>query len=403
MPASPRRVTSEDINNPRPIYVVWEITLRCDHSCSHCGSRAELARPDELNIDELLEVADQLVRLGTKEVTLIGGEAYLRSDVYRLVEHLSKSGIYVSIQTGGLGLSDRRLDKFRAAGLNGIGVSIDGPEHAHDLLRDRVGSWQAGMAAIRRAAKVGMAVTSNTQLNQMTFPHLKETADFLDDAGVMAWRVQVTVPMGRAADRPEWLLQPWQIVPAIDELAALKTERLQYAHDNGISPSSVMNITLGNNVGYYGPHEHLLRSSPGKSAKVWYGCQAGRFTLGIESDGRIKGCPSLPTAPYIGGNVRDLSVEEIWNNTPELRFVRDRDLSELWGFCKTCYYSEICRGGCSFTTHCFLGQRGNNPICYHRVTELEKKGIRERFVQVEAAEGIPYDFGRFEILEEAMK
>ena len=26
-------------------------------------------------------------------------------------------------------------------------------------------------------------------------------------------------PDGRAADRPEWLLQPWQIVPVMDELA----------------------------------------------------------------------------------------------------------------------------------------------------------------------------------------
>ena len=88
-------------------------------------------------------------------------------------------------------------------------------------------------------------------------------------------------------------------------------------------------------------------------SRVWNGCQAGRFTLGIESDGRIKGCPSLPTAPYIGGNIRDLTLEQIWNDTPELRFVRDRDTQELWGHCKTCYYAEICRGGCSFTTHCF--------------------------------------------------
>ena len=96
-------------------------------------------------------------------------------------------------------------------------------------------------------------------------------------------------------------------------------------------------------MGYYGPHEHLLRSTPGKKAKVRYGCQAGRFTNGIESDWRIKGCPSLPTAPYIGGNIRDLTLEELWNDTPELRFVRDRDTSELWGHCKGCYYADVCR------------------------------------------------------------
>ena len=56
--------------------------------------------------------------------------------------------------------------------------------------------------------------------------------------------------------------------------------------------------------------------------------------------------------------------------------------------------------GCSFTTHCTLGRRGNNPFCYHRANELKKVGLRERLKQVEAADGQPYDFGRFEIIEE---
>ena len=186
----------------------------------------------------------------------------------------------------------------------------------------------------------------------------------------------------------------------MDELAEIKTEILMDAHNRGIPPQKVMNVTMGNNVGYYGPHEHLLRSSPGVVAKAWHGCQAGKFTLGIESDGNIKGCPSLPTAPYIGGNIRDLTLEQLWNDTPELRFVRDRDTKELWGHCKSCYYAEVCRAGCSFTTHCFLGKRGNNPLCYYRAAKLKKQGIRERFVQVEKSEGNPYDFGRFELIEE---
>ena len=166
--ASPRQITQDDFNRPRPIYVVWEITLRCDHACAHCGSRAELARPDELSTEEMFDVVDQFERLGTREVTLIGGEAYLRSDVYDLVKYISQKGIYVAIQTGGLGLTERRLKKLVDAGLKGIGVSIDGPEAVHDIQRDRVGSWKAGMAAIQRAKAAGLVVTSNTQLNQLT-------------------------------------------------------------------------------------------------------------------------------------------------------------------------------------------------------------------------------------------
>ena len=43
------------------------------------------------------------------------------------------------------------------------------------------------------------------------------------------------------------------------------------------------------------------------------------------------------------------------------------------------------------------GKPGNNPFCYHRVTQLRRKGVRERLVPVERAPGKPYDHGRFEI------
>ena len=69
----------------RPIYAVWEITLQCDLACRHCGSRAGHARPDELTTAEWLDLVRQMAELGVKEVTLIGGEAYLRDDWIEIV------------------------------------------------------------------------------------------------------------------------------------------------------------------------------------------------------------------------------------------------------------------------------------------------------------------------------
>ena len=59
----------------------------CGRSRSRATSRAATAarapgrgRPDELTTAEALDLVDQMARLGVKEVTLIGGEAYLRED-----------------------------------------------------------------------------------------------------------------------------------------------------------------------------------------------------------------------------------------------------------------------------------------------------------------------------------
>ena len=89
-PAARRHLPLADAARPidlaaRPLYAVWEITLACDLACTHCGSRAGKARPDELTTAEALRVVDELAELGVREVTLIGGEAYLRPDWLDLV------------------------------------------------------------------------------------------------------------------------------------------------------------------------------------------------------------------------------------------------------------------------------------------------------------------------------
>lgn len=397
--SSPRTIRGTE-DRDKPIYAVWELTMRCDHACAHCGSRAGRPRPKELHHDELLQTADALARLGCREVTLIGGEAYLYPQIFPLMRHMKALGLVVTMQTGGRGITPRMAQKLRSAGLAGLGVSIDGPEEAHDVLRASSGSFQAALRALQNAQDVGLITTVNTQINRLNHHRLRETLAVLEPTGIRAWRVQLTVPMGRAADRPEWILEPYQIVDVIDTLADMQLDIARRNEQAGRLPREMLDIQLGNNVGYYGPHEYILRSRPGRVATHWQGCQAGRYTIGIESDGTVKGCPSLPTAPYVGGNVRELSLEDIWYNAPELQFIRTRTTDELWGFCKTCEYGDICRAGCSFTTHCTLGRRGNNPFCYHRATTLQRAGRRERLQRVEVPPGAPYDFGRFEIIEE---
>ena len=396
--AKSRTVLPSERNTPR--YVVWELTTLCDHACGHCGSRADRARPDELDLAECLAVADQLAAMKTREVTLIGGEAYLFDGVLDLIRHLTGLGIRVSIQTGGWGVTPELARDLKAAGLRALGISVDGTEQTHDHLRSKVGSHAAALRAIRAGRDAGLVVASNTQVNPLTAPILSETAHLLRDTGVQVWRCQLTVPMGRASNEPDYILQPWQILEVLDTLGALQIAFAEETVAAGRPITETFNIVAGNNLGFYSPHEAILRSDPGGTATYWQGCQAGVFTMSIESDGTIKACPSLPTAPYVGGNVRDVAVADVWSSHPALNFVQQRDTSELWGFCGTCEYGELCGAGCSFTAHCTLGRRGNNPFCYHRAATLRSQGERERLVHVVGGIGKRYDFGRFDVVRE---
>ena len=195
------------------------------------------------------------------------------------------------------------------------------------------------------------------------------------------------------------LFQPYDLLDFLPRLNRLK--------ERGFSKGLL--IMPGNNLGYFGPEERLLRSPRKDLNDHWAGCQAGRFVMGVESDGAIKGCPSLQTKSYVGGHYQaqhesgSSHLEAIWNQSSQLKFTRNRTREDLWGYCASCPLADTCLGGCSFTAHGFFGRAGNNPMCHFRAIQFKKQGLRERLVRVDKAIGQPFDNALFEIVIEAFE
>jgi radical SAM protein with 4Fe4S-binding SPASM domain len=384
-----RRLAIVDPDDFFPAYTVWELTLRCDQACAHCGSRAGPAREGELSTAQALEVVTQLKEMRTKEVVLIGGEAYLHEGFLQIVRALTAAGIRPTMTTGGRGITRELARAMKDAGIHSVSVSIDGLRESHDDIRQTKNGFDAAVAALDHLRDAGVHVASNINVNRRNKGDLEPLYELLKEKGVRAWQVQITVPLGRAADRPQMTLQPWDLLEVLPRIAALK----ERAFKDGIV------VMPGNNLGYFGREEALLRSVHAGGDDHWQGCQAGRRVLGIESNGAVKGCPSLQPA-YIGGNLQRQTLREVWQTAPQLAFTRGRGVEDLWGFCRECPYAEVCLGGCSFTAHALFGRPGNNPFCHFRAAEMKKRGLRERLVATEAADGMPFDHGLYEIVLE---
>ncbi|MGH1395038.1 MAG: nif11-class peptide radical SAM maturase 3 [Trichormus sp.] len=374
-------------------YAVWEITLKCNLACQHCGSRAGHTRAKELSTEEALDLVRQMAEVGITEVTLIGGEAFLRPDWLQIAQAINQAGMLCGMTTGGYGITLETAQRMKAAGIQVVSVSIDGLEATHDRIRGRQGSWQWAFQTMSHLREVGIPFGCNTQINRLSAPEFPTIYERIRDAGAFAWQIQLTVPMGNAADNSEILLQPYELLDVYPMIAKVA----QRAKEEGI-----VQVQAGNNIGYFGPYERMLRG--GDAWSFWQGCSAGLSALGIEADGAIKGCPSLPTSAYTGGNIRDYSLRTIIEETEELRFNLDADTpkgtAHLWGFCKTCEFAQLCRGGCSWTAHVFFDKRGNNPYCHHRALTQAKHGIRERVFLQRRADGQPFDNGEFGLIEE---
>ena len=78
--ARARELLPEDLENPTPVYCVWELTLACDLGCKHCGSRAGKAREGELSTEECLAVVEELdapVQVSGVQPRKLGGKVVL--------------------------------------------------------------------------------------------------------------------------------------------------------------------------------------------------------------------------------------------------------------------------------------------------------------------------------------
>ena len=264
----------------------------------------------------------------------------------------------------GLGVDAARLEAGQRAGLFGIGISLDGMEALHDRVRGVKGSW-AGDPRDGTGEGSGPRRQLQYQIGAETLPDLEPLYHRISAAGATHWQLQITVA---------WAMPSTMITCCCSyrvlELMPLLNRLYLDGQQRGLL------LTFGNNLGYYGPYEHNWRGL-GDETQHWTGCAAGQNVIGLEADGTIKGCPSLATDTYGGGNVRDTAVAELWNTSEALHFGRLRDISALWGHCALATTPMYVGGGAPGLP-ILIRKPGNNPYCHYRALKLEKRGILKR-------------------------
>lgn len=249
---------------------VWEITMGCNMRCKHCGSSCAEALPDELNTSEALEVCDQLKDLGLKVITLSGGEPTTRSDWHIIAKRLVDNGIITSIITNGWLIDENFIHNAITSGIRSVCLSIDGLEKTHDFIR-RSGSFNKSIKALKELRKNNISTSVITSINKENICELEELYQLLSDLGVNSWQLQIALPMGNFAKRPEWLIEPQDILSIID-----------FAY-NKIGGKLL--IVLADCIGYYSNKDIKVNENFLNDNWSWTGCGAGKHVIGILHNG----------------------------------------------------------------------------------------------------------------------
>lgn len=331
-----------------PFIVGWELTLACNLRCHHCGSSAGLPRDKELTLKEALSICDQFPSLLVQEVNFTGGEPLLRPDWHRIASHLGKLNISTKILTNGLTVDQDLLLQMNDAGLDGIGFSLDGLETTHDHIRGANGVFNRLVSSIKMTVSMGPTVTVITTVNALNIDELPLMLSLLAALGVTRWQIQPVFLLGRCSEVAELQLT--------DEVYM----RLGHFVQEWTPKAKELDVALlpGDSFGYCTDLD--TREPP------WKGCPAGLVSCGITSDGRVKGCLSLPDE-ISEGNLREKDLWDIWFDPKSFSYTRHFSRENLGANCRLCDKADQCRGGCSAMSYGTTGAFNNDPFCFYGI------------------------------------
>ncbi len=343
-----------------PFIIGWELTLACNLRCRHCGSAAGVPRERELTTNEALNLCDQFPALLVQEVDFTGGEPLLRPDWWQIASYLGKLGITTRILSNGLPLQPDTVSQIKDAGIAAVGISLDGLQTTHDYIRGSAGVFQKVLAGIDQVLEAGLPLAIITTVNALNLSDLPGMLDLLLSKGVNRWQLQPFACLGRGQDFPELQLS----APQYLQIGIFLEQAQAKAQKGGLD------LGPADSLGYF---TELDQKTP-----PWRGCSAGLVACGITSNGRIKGCLSLPD-DLSEGDLREKDLWDIWFHPDAFAYTRRFAPEQLGPECQACEWGEQCRGGCSTISYANTGSFHNDPFCFY--------GIRKRSEQARLAYG----------------
>jgi pyrroloquinoline quinone biosynthesis protein E len=325
----------------RPFGLLAELTYSCPLSCAYCSNPLNLADyRDELATAEWERVLGEAQELGVLQCHLSGGEPLLRRDLVQIVQSASELGLYTNLVTSAIGLSRRRAEELRAAGLDHVQISIQADEAA---VSDRIAgtrSFERKIEAARVVKELGWPLTVNVVLHRQNIDKIADIVGLAEELEADRVELANTQYYGWALRNRDTLLPSRAQLGRAESVVRAARKRLEGRMD----------------VIYVLPDYYSRYPKPCMGG--W-----GKRQLTVAPNGDALPCPAAHALPLPRASVREYSLAQIWTDSPI--FQRFRGTDWMSGPCRSCDRREIDFGGCRCQAFQLTGDAARtDPVCH---------------------------------------
>ena len=345
---------------------IWNFTNRCNLSCLHCYSKADLSEVDTLTTETVMETLPKLKENGVKFIIFSGGEPLTRRDLFDIAARCRELGIITYLSTNGLYVNPGNVQKIVDT-FNYIGISIDGNEEQHDYFRGLKGSFKKSLEAVKLVRSTGAKVGIRFTVTQETYDSLPFVFELIEKHDIPKIYISHLVYSGRGLDNLKMDISKQQRRDAVNFILDKAFEYYDSGKDIDIVTGNMEQDAILF-LERFGEKYPDLKEKMHQRLRSWGGNSAGRKLLNIDSEGNVKPDPFFP---FKIGNILEEDFTDIWGGGELLEQLRKhpRDVS---GICAECAHIDICNGGSRSRAYAITGDLwSEDPSCY--LTEDERR------------------------------
>lgn len=366
------------MSTPRSVEI--SITSRCNLRCAYCS---HFSSPGDVNQDlpkeEWVSFFEELGSLGIMDITLEGGEPFIRQDLPDIIEGIIQNRMRFTILSNGT-LITGPMAAFLASTrrCNGVQISIDGASSTpHDAFRGE-GNFNRALNGLSHLQRHQVPASVRVTIHRLNALELEETARFLlEEVGLHGFSTNAASYLGLCRQNTE------RVGLTVEErsLAMEALVRLNEKYHGRISGQAgpVAEARMWGEM--VSAKRQGLESLPGRGYLT--GCGGVFAKIGIIADGTIVPCIQLSHMAL--GRINRDDLKAVWQGHPELLRLRRRREIPLssFDFCKGCEFAPFCTGNCPALAYTITGEE-NHPspdACLKRFLEqggrLPFEGIGE--------------------------
>jgi len=317
-----------------PVLSEIAVTYRCNLNCEFCYVGKK--NSPELGAADLQKILFKIYREARiPSVSFTGGEPLLREDLPGLIRYAARLGLWTNLITNGTRLDAQKVAELKSCGLSSCQVSIEGSDAGtHDRLTGMEGAFKRTIEGIRLLVAQGIPVHTNTTVSRRNLGDLDGIIALAKKMGLPRLSMNLMIPCGSAAGRPDlWVPYP-EIGP---EILRLKKR----AEKEGIKFLWYSPVPIC----HFNPIAHGLGNKS---------CAAVTGLLSVDPMGNVIPCSSWP---YPVGSLLKSSFKNVWNSASRAYFENAEYAPQE---CRGCVSFDACKGACPIYWEAYRNSASDN-------------------------------------------